>query len=90
MSQSSEKPSPRARAIAAGLVRTGRAAKSRAAAAGFIRADGGDAVYWISDDGARVLRGDAIDSADELQRGFIEAMARAGSQEAQALADRRR
>ena len=78
MSESREKPSPRAKAIAAGLVRTGRAAKSRAAA-GFIRADGGDATYWISGDGARVLRGDVVDTADELQRGFIEAMARAGA-----------
>jgi hypothetical protein len=77
MSQSRGKPSPRAKAIAVGLVRTGRAAKSRAAA-GFIRADGGDATYWISDDGARVLRGDTLDTAEQLQSGFLEAMARAG------------
>jgi hypothetical protein len=79
MSQSSGKPSPRAQAIAAGLVRTGRAAKSRAAG-NFIRADGAGPTYWISRDGARVLRGDVIDTADELQRGFIEAMARASSE----------
>jgi hypothetical protein len=36
--------------------------------------------HWISRDGARVLRGDVIDTADELQRGFIEAMARASSE----------
>jgi hypothetical protein len=36
--------------------------------ASLIRADGGDATYWIS--------------ADELQRGFIEAMARAGAEPA--------
>jgi hypothetical protein len=83
MSQSRGKPSPRAQAIAAGLIRTGRAAKSRAAA-GFIRADGGDATYWVSDDGARLLRGDAVDTADELQPGFAAAMARAGSMTAAA------
>ena len=75
----STKPSPRAQAIAAGLVRTGRAAQFRAAGA-FIRADGGSATSWISNDGARVLRGDVADSADELQPGFIDAMARAGSE----------
>jgi hypothetical protein len=79
MSRPIEKPSPRAQAIAAGLVRTGRAAKSRALG-NFIRADGGSAVYWISRDGARVLRGEVADTADELQRGFIEAMARAGAE----------
>jgi hypothetical protein len=46
----------------------------------FIRADGGGAVYWISRDGVRVLRGEVADTADELQRGFIEAMARAGAE----------
>jgi hypothetical protein len=89
MSQSNGKPSPRAKAIAAGLVRTGRAAKSRAAG-NFIRADGGDATYWVSIDGTHLLRGDAVEIADELQRGFIDAMARAGSEEAQAPTDRRR
>jgi hypothetical protein len=79
MIQLKGKPSPRAKAIAVGLVRTGRAAKCRAAA-GFVRVDGGEATYWVSNDGARVLRGDMIDSAMELQRGFIEAMARAGAE----------
>jgi hypothetical protein len=69
----------RAQAIAAGLIRTGRATKSRAAA-GFIRADGVGATYWITGDGARLLRGDAVEIADELQRGFIEAMVRAGAE----------
>jgi hypothetical protein len=76
----STKPSPRAEAIAAGLVRTGRAANYWATA-GFIRADGGGPTYWISDDGTRILRGDLVDGADELQRGFLEAMALAGSEE---------
>jgi hypothetical protein len=78
MSQSREKPSARAQAIAAGLIRTGRAVRSRAAA-GFIRADGVGATYWITGDGARVLRGDAVEIADELQSGFAAAMARAGT-----------
>jgi hypothetical protein len=70
--------SQRAKAIAEGLVRSGRAAKFRVAA-GFVRANGGGAIYWISADGTRVLRGDAVDSADELQPGFLQAMVRAGS-----------
>jgi hypothetical protein len=59
MGKPTEKPSPRAQAIATGLVRTGRAAKHRAAA-GFIRADGIGPTCWVSADGARVLRGDVI------------------------------
>jgi len=35
-----------------------------------------------TDDGVRVLRGDVIDTADEPQRGFIEAMARPGAEPA--------
>jgi len=77
--RSRNKPSPRAQAIAVGLARTGRAAKFRGFA-GFVRAEGGGAIYWISGDGTRVLRGDTIDSADELQRGFLEAMVKAGSE----------
>ena len=38
------------------------------------------AFYWVSLDGMRVLRGGEPGSADELQDGFIEAMARAGSE----------
>ena len=74
------KPSPRAKAIATGLVRSGRAAKFQVSG-GFVRADGiGSAIYWITGDGTRVLRGDTVDNADELQPGFIEAMTRAGSE----------
>jgi hypothetical protein len=36
------------------------------------------AFYWISFDGRRVLRGESPDDPEELQPGFIEAMARAG------------
>lgn len=80
MNKLSKGPSPRAWAIAAGLVRTQRAAKYEVTK-GYIRADGvGAQRYWISDDGQRVLRGTIIPIADELQGGFIEAMARAGKE----------
>ena len=71
-------PSPRAQAIAAGLVRAGRATNYRVFG-NFVRADGVGATYWVSNDGTRVLRGDMIGGADEMQPGFLEAMARAGS-----------
>jgi hypothetical protein len=46
----------------------------------FVRADGiGTAIYWITSDGARVLRGPLPDTADELQGGFIKKMLRTGS-----------
>jgi len=61
------------------LVRTGRATKFQVVGE-FVRADGiGTAIYWIAGDGSRVLRGDGLDSADELQIGFIDRMVRAGS-----------
>jgi hypothetical protein len=71
-------PSPRAQAIAAGLVRAGRATNYRVFG-NFVRADGAGATYWVSNDGMRVLRGDTIGGADEMQPGFLEAMARAGA-----------
>jgi hypothetical protein len=73
-------PSPRAQAIAAGLVRTGRATNLRVTG-NFVRADGLGATYWVRTDGTGVLRGHMIGGADELQTGFIEAMVRAGSEE---------
>lgn len=73
-----DEPSERAWAVAAGLVRTGRAATYEPVNS-FIRADGvGTARYWISDDGSRILRGRTLSGAAELQRGFVNAMARAG------------
>jgi len=75
------KPSitPRAKAIAEGLVRSGRATKFQVSG-GFVRADGiGTAIYWVTSDGTRVLRGDVPHSADELQTGFVEKMFVAGS-----------
>ena len=82
MSRLRKPPSERAWAVAAGLVRTGRAATYEALES-FIRAEGAGAIrYWISDDGARLLRGRALADADELQPGFIDAMARAGASSA--------
>lgn len=80
MSKLSRGPSPRAWAIAAGLVRTRRATQYDVTI-GYIRADGVDGQrYWISDDGHRVFKGTTIAIADELQGGFIEAMSRAGKE----------
>ena len=79
MMDETKEPSARAWAIADGLIRTGRGS-SATAAAGFISlfARGGQR-YWVSFDGHRVLRGRTLESADELQSGFIEAMERAGA-----------
>jgi hypothetical protein len=34
--------------------------------------------YWAPIDGTRLLRGDGVDAAEELQESFAETMARAG------------
>lgn len=69
----------RAMVIAAGLMRTGRASDAQKSG-GFIRlrATGGG-FYFVAHDGVRVLRGDELDDAEELQQGFVAAMERAGS-----------
>jgi hypothetical protein len=78
MASSRAEPTPRAWAIAEGLVRTGRAASSEQID-DYIRVSRGDGEhYWVSYDGGRVLRGTRIGSAEELQAGFVNAMARAG------------
>jgi hypothetical protein len=72
--------SPRLKAIAEGLIRTGRAGKRREYDRGMLRLEcltGG--FYWISLDGSRVVRGARLPTADELQPKFIEAMERAGT-----------
>lgn len=75
----SKEPTDRAWAIAAGLVRTRRAATYEAGDS-FICAEGiGVVRYWISADGDRLLRGRRLTDAEELQVGFIDAMARAGA-----------
>ena len=70
--------SPRAKAIAEGLIRSGRGSDPRLAHGHLrLRAKLGG-FYWIASDGARLLRGDELDAAEELQSSFTEAMAQAG------------
>ena len=70
--------SPRAKQIAEGLVRTGRASDARLFRTWLqLRATAGN-FYWIALDGSALLRGDTFDGAEELQPSFADAMARAG------------
>ena len=72
--------SARAEAIVIGLIRTGRASWQRVADGHIqLRAkrDSGFYWYWITADG-RLLRGDDLDRAEELQPKFVEAMVQAG------------
>ena len=71
--------SPRAKAIAQGLIRTDRAGARGVYDRGTLRLEclsGG--FYWIALNGSRLLRGTRLPTADELQPKFIEAMERAG------------
>lgn len=79
MSLLSDGPCDRAWAIAEGLIRTGRAERSKETEK-FIRVDGiKGACYWVAFDGNTILRGRSVTIADELQPGFVDAMARAGA-----------
>jgi len=73
-------PNSRAAAISKALIRTGRAANPKRMH-GFVyleaRAGG---FYWIADNGFRILRGDSLADAEDLQPTFVEAMARSGRQ----------
>jgi hypothetical protein len=71
--------SARAKAIANGLIRTGRASDGRAAR-GYLRlrAERSGSFYWVAADGSRLLRGDDLDTAEELQSSFVETMIQAG------------
>ena len=72
--------SPRAKAIADGLIRTDRAGKHGIYDQGMLRLERrGGGFYWIALNGSRVLRGNALFNADELQPNFTEAMAEAGA-----------
>jgi len=74
-------PSRRAMTIANGLIRSGRASHPQATH-GFIRLAGtSGARYFVSFDGERVLRGDTVEQASEIQQAFIDAMARRGAAE---------
>jgi hypothetical protein len=79
MAEKLAEPTVRAKRIAEGLIRTGRAyAATRTL--GYIclqSATGG--FYWVAYDGAKVLRGDNIKKANILQGGFISVMERAGT-----------
>ena len=71
--------SRRAEEIANGLVRTGRASDPRMVHDHVqLRANRGGGFYWITIDGARLLRGDELETAEELQPNFVQAMALAG------------
>jgi hypothetical protein len=69
----------RAWTIAQGLVRTGRASLP-VTIEGYIWLQGAHQErYWVSLDGKRVLRGLDMRTAEPLQHGFVERMARAGA-----------
>jgi hypothetical protein len=71
--------SQRARAIAEGLIRTDRAHHRGVIEHGMLRLTnrkGG--FYWISLDGSRLLRGDELFGAEELQGKFRDSMERVG------------
>ena len=80
MAESLAGPTVRAKRIARGLMRTGRAIHVMATTKdGFIclrSAIGG--FYWVANDGKRVLRGENFKEAEGLQGGFISAMERVG------------
>ena len=69
----------RAERIVDGLLKTGRASKPRLSQ-GYILLDtkGETGFYWVPYDGQRILKGTQRAQADELQAGFVDAMARAG------------
>jgi hypothetical protein len=70
--------SRRARTMADGLIRTGRASDYGATSSHLqLRARRGG-FYWITADGERLMHGDALDSAEELQPNFAQAMVQAG------------
>jgi hypothetical protein len=71
-------PSSRAKEIAEGLLRTGRGSDVCLVGTWLqLRAINGN-IYWISFDGAVLLRGDDVEGAEQLQPSFADAMARAG------------
>ena len=71
--------SARGRAIATGLIRSKRADSRGVFDNGMLRLDRkGGGYYWISLNGARLLKGDKIFDADELQPGFADAMMLSG------------
>ena len=73
--------SPRAKAIAEGLIRTDRAGKHGVYDQGMLRLERrGGGFYWIALNGSRLFRGVRLPTADELQPRFMDAMEQAGWQ----------
>ena len=71
-------PNRRATMISNGLIITGRAAGPKRMG-GFIQLEAwAGGYFWVAYDGTRLLRGERLADADELQPGFVDAMARAG------------
>ena len=69
----------RAKVIAEGLIRSGRADKHSVFDQGMLRLerfDGG--YYWLALNGSRLLRGASLRTAEELQPGFADAMMLSG------------
>ena len=72
-------PGARARAVAQGLIASGRATAMRPVGSFIrVRSERGP-VYWVSHSGNALLRGEASETAEELQAGFVDAMARLGA-----------
>jgi hypothetical protein len=70
--------SKRAKAMADGLIRTGRASDYGATNSHLqLRAKRGG-FYWITADGDSLMRGDTLDGAEQLQPNFAQAMVHAG------------
>jgi hypothetical protein len=70
--------SARARLIIEGLIRTRRGSDPHIAGAYVRLRSKIDGFYWVRVDGSRLLRGDSIDDAEQLQKSFTETMVRAG------------
>jgi hypothetical protein len=71
-------PTPRAIAIANGLIRSRRASHPETFRK-YIRLAGTSRErYYVAFSGNRLFRGDTLEQASELQSGFIETMARKG------------
>jgi hypothetical protein len=72
-------PTPRAMAIATGLIRSGRASGPETFRQYIRLADASRERHYVAFNGNRLFRGDTLEQASELQHGFIEAMARKGN-----------
>ena len=77
MMSSNSSPSRRAVMMSTGLIITGRAASPKRID-GFICLEAlAGGFFWVAYDGSRLLRGESLADAEELQPTFAEAMVRA-------------